>query len=501
MSDSSYITKLRESQTLVASRFVPRVIAPPPIINTFTLPNGFTINPTSGNTVDVNINGNLNVSGGIDPIFLQLVPQNIDNIPFNNSSQNKNGTIWIHTYKDSQQSDQFSLKLDNHIIFDTTNIHLKDSIKNIDFTTIKTNRIAVDFIDSTETNTLNNIGLSANLIPVTDNNLTLGTKNNRWADVWTTKINAEELNISPNTINVIDDNGNKMSISYDVAKGTSYITANDITVEAVTTSKNIPGQIDPALLPFSGLSFASKINITEYKNNIGNSLANQLLHSIYTLNKSVISTNFEIPRTTPECTIPKIIEILNGNYYIVINSNKNTEQILLPKIKASTNFTTTNTGSLNITSPFTIVSEELVDITDGDILIIYYSYVPNGTDIDIIFGFQNINFRLPINSVNNTNIIDKTITSSKLKDETIVNSKLGNASISLRTLSDEVLNYINSNTRDNTQISSILCLCNDLENKFNKVEKYIKLLSLTYFIKDNVTDNIITLDNIDDIEF
>jgi hypothetical protein len=501
MSDSSYITKLRESQTLVASRFIPRIINPPPIPTQFTLPNGFTITPTSNNTVNVNISGNLNVSGGIDPIFLQLVPQLGENIPFNTSSQGKKGTLWIQTYKDSQQNDQFTLRLDDNIIFNTNNVHLTETIKNINFETLKTNRIAVDFIDATTSNSSGNIQISANLIPSTTNNLTLGTQNNRWADIWTERINAQELNISPNTINVIDDNGNKMSISYDVAKGATFITTNDTTVEAVTTSKNIPGLIDPSFLPFSGLSFASKINISEYKNNIGNSLLDQLLNSIYTLNKSVIQTSFTIPMTTPECDIAKITQTLNGNYYIVVNSNKVTEQIYLPKIKASTNFSTSILQTPLITSPFTIVSEELVDITDGDILIIYYSYIPNGNDTDIIFGFQNINFRLPINSINNGNIIDNTITANKLRNEAITNDKLASSSISLRTLSNEVLNYINGNTRDNNQISSIICLCNDLESKFNKVEKFIKIFALTYFIKDTETDNIITLDNINEIDF
>ena len=502
MPDSSYITKLRESQTLVASRFVPRIINNVVTNTTPSFPSGFLLNQTSANTVDVNINGNLNVTqnvnieGGIDPIYVQLRPQTINTSPFS-----ENGTLWIQTYKDSQNNDQFTLKLDNNVIFNTNNLHLTETIKNINFETLKTNRIAVDFIDRTTTNTSGNIEISANLIPPAGSNLTLGTENNKWADVWTNKINAQELNISPNTINVIDDNGNKMSISYDVTKGATLITTNDVTVEAVTTSKIIPGQIDPSLLPFSGLSFASKINISEYKRNIGNSLVNQLLRSIYTLDKSVLTEYFEIPTTLPECTLPKIIELLNGNYYIVSNSNRSTEQILLPKIRATTNFNTTYTSNINVTSQFTIVSEELIDITDGDILIIYYSYIPNGTDIDVIFGFQNINFRLPINSINNNNIIDNTITSNKLKNESITNSKLASASISLRTLSDEVVKYINNTTRDNNQISSIVCLCTDLENKFNKVEKYIKLLSLTYFIKDTVTDNIITLDNISDIEF
>jgi hypothetical protein len=285
-----------------------------------------------------------------------------------------------------------------------------------------------------------------------------------------------------------------MCISYNVQKGTSFITTNDnITIETVTTSKNIPGQIDPSLLPFSGLSFASKINITEYKNNVGDSLVNLLLHGIYTLNKEVITSPFNQPTNNVEHNINKIIGQLNGNYYVVLNSNKNIEQIKLPKIKASTNFSASNTSALNITSPFTIQSEELLDITDGDVLIIYYSYIPNGSEFDIIFGFQNINFRLPINSVNNNNIIDNTIT----------NNKLTNESISLRTLSNEVLSYINNNnnTNDNSQISSLVSLAKDLENKFNKVEKYIKLLSLTYFIKDTLTDTNITLDNINDIDY
>jgi hypothetical protein len=492
MPDASYITKLLESQTLVASRFVPRVINTASNNNNnnlLTLPNGFSITPTSENTVDVNINGNLNISGGIDPIFLQLVPLagNSNTVPFN-----KSGTLWVHTYKDAVELSQYTLKLDNNIIYDTTNKHL-ESIKDIQFLTLKGTTIITNCITPESGSDI--IVKNANLVPSISNTQTLGS-----SDKWWAKSYINELHIKPNTIYIQDDDGNEMSISYDVKNSKSFITGNDVTVETVTTSKNIPGQIDPSLLPFSGLSFASKVNITEYKNNVSDSLVNQLLHSIYTLDKTVITDIFEIPTNTPECNITKITELLNGNYYVVINSNKSTEQIKLPKIKASTNFTT-SIGSINITSPFTILSEELVDITDGDVLIIYYSYIPNGTEIDIIFGFQNINFRLPINTVSNSNILDNTLTSSKLKDNIITNNKIANASISLRTLSDDVLKYIGENVRDNNQISSIVCVCNELENKFNKIEKYIKILSNTYFIKDTLSDNIITLDNIDEIDF
>ena len=493
MSDSSYITKLRESQTLVASRFVPRVINNVVTNNSpsVSFPTGFTFQNTTGNTVDVNINGNLNVTqnlnvdGGIDPIYLQLRPQTGTTSPFT-----ENGTLWVQTYADQQN--RFTLKLDNNTIYDTTNVHLVESINTLPFQTIKSETIATDYI-STFTNTKSSIIVNTSLIPAR-NDFTLGNNTNYWSSIYT-----KTLVIRPNTIHVVDDDGNKMSISYDLNKGTSLITKDDVTVETVTTSKNMPGQIDPSLLPFSGLSFASKIDITQYKQNVSNSLVNQLIRSIYTLDKSVITTNFEIPKTIPECNMSKIIEVLNGNYYIVINSNKSTEQISLPKIKASTNFTTT-TGSINITSPFTVISEEVVNITDGDILIIYYSYVPNGTDIDIIFGFQNINFRLPINSVSNTNILDNTLTTSKLKDGSITDNKLSSGSVSLRTLSNEVLNYINGNIRDNNQLSTIVCLCNDLENKFNKIEKYIKILSNTYYIKDTISDTTITLENIDEID-
>jgi hypothetical protein len=490
MSDSSYITKLREAQTIVASRFVPRIITSPQIINnTFTLPNGFSITPTSDNTVDVNINGNLNVSGGIDPIFLQLVPLTTNDIPYN-----KNGTLWIHTYNDNIGIKQYSLKLDSNVIFDTTNSHL-NSINNISFQTLKGNTIITNCI-SPENGNSDIVIKDANIIPSKDNEYTIGNQDKWWA-----KSYINELYIKNNTIYVQDDEGNEMTVSYDVKTCRSFYTLNDETIETVTTSKNIPGQIDPSLLPFSGLSFASKINITEYKQNVGDSLVNQLLYSIYTLDKSVLDTPFNIPINPIEHSINKITGQLNGNYYVVINSNKNVEQIKLPKIKASTNFNKDNISSINITSTFTILSEELIDITDGDVLIIYYSYIPNGDNFDIIFGFQNINFRLPINSVSNTNIIDNTITNRKLRDNTITNNKLANSSISLRNLSDEVINYINGNIKDNDQLSSIVCLCNDLENKVNKLEKFINIFAETYFIKDTLSDTLITLNNINDIIF
>lgn len=478
MGDASYITKLREAQTIVASRFVPRVNNTAQNNNLFSLPKGFSIIPTISDKVIVDINGDLNISRGIHPTFLQLKPQDDCD-----SQLDFKGKLWVKKY--TNEPNRFTLKLDNNTIYDT---------KPITFETLNGVNITVDTIKPSILNN-ENIKISGNLIPTEINKFTLGDDKNRWDHVYTNK-----LHVRDKTIFVEDDNGNEMSISYDIKNIKSFFTSNDITVEAVTTSKNIPGQIDPSLLPFSGVSFASKINITEYKNNVGsNSLLDQILYSIYTLDKSVITNKFDIPIYNPVCNITKIISLLNGNYYVVINSNKSTEKILLPKIRASTNFTD-NTGSLNITSSFTIVSEELVDVSDGDILIIYYSYIPNGDNFDIIFGFQNINFRLPINSVSNTNILNDTLTTSKLKDNIITNTKIADASISLRTFSSEVFNYINSNIKDNSQLDSFILQIRDLENKYNKIEKYIKILSNTYFIKDTISGNTITLDNIGDIE-
>jgi hypothetical protein len=193
-----------------------------------------------------------------------------------------------------------------------------------------------------------------------------------------------------------------------------------------------------------------------------------------------------------------INELLNGKYYIVQNNNKNNEQIFLPKIKASLNSTKTN-----ITSQFSLVSQESVTVTDGDILIIVSSCIPNGNNFDFYFGIQNINFRLPINSVNNTNLIDNSITESKIVNQSVSNTKLANKAITLRTLSDDVLDLILSNkpnNSDNSTISSISCLCNIIESKVNTLEKYIKLLSNTYYINDTFSGSTITLDNINEIE-
>jgi hypothetical protein len=286
-----------------------------------------------------------------------------------------------------------------------------------------------------------------------------------------------------------------MSISYDIQKCKSYITKDNVTVETITTSQHIPGQIDLNYLPFSGITFASKINLTQYKQNVSNSLLTQLLYSLYTLDKSVLSSYFENPTYITECSVAKLQKQLNGNYYVVINSNL-TEEVLLPRIRASTNF-----GNLddNVTSLFRVESEEVVTLTDGDILIIYSSYVPNGDSYDIIFGFQNINFRLPISSVSNNNITNNTITNAKIKDKTITENKLADSSISLRTLSSDIVNLLNRSS-NNGEVSTIICLCNDLENKVNKIEKFINIFSQTYFIKDTISDSLITLENIDDIE-
>jgi hypothetical protein len=268
-------------------------------------------------------------------------------------------------------------------------------------------------------------------------------------------------------------------------------------VESITTSKYMPGKIDANYLPFDGLTFASKVDLCEYKMDVSKSLLDQLIYSIYTLDRGIIKNSFEIPTYIVEHIIDKIIEQLSGNYYVVINTDQCVEPIILPKIKASTNYSTNN-SSFKITSVFSLVSEEVVNLTDGDILILYYSLVPDGDNFDIVFGFQNVNFRLPINSIRDNNILNNTISGPKIKSETITNRNLASSSVSLRTLSDDVLNYIK---QSGSNVSSIVCLCDNLENKLNKIEKYVRLLSDTYFIKDITTDKLITLDNIDDINF
>ena len=487
MSDSSYITTLRQARTIVASRFVPRIINTVTNSASPTLPAGFGLQPTSGNTVDVSINGNLHVSedlivdGGIDPIYLQLRPQTQTTSPFN-----QNGTLWVRTYLDNLNQSQYALNLDDKLVYDTTNQH----INNVQFQTLKTTNLNVDYISSSATNQTSSIIVNAHLIPSDSNKFTLGTETRPWSSIYT-----KELVISPNTIVVLGDDGKKMSISYDINNGTSFITHNEVTVQTVTTSKNVPGVIDPSLISFTGLSFASKINVTEYKNNVGDSLFDMLLNSIYTLDVNVNTTRFNPPDSIPDYSINMINDSLNGKYYIVQNNNKNNEQILLPKIKASLNST-----KVDLTSQFSLVSQELVTVTDGDILIIVSSCIPNGDNFDFYFGIQNINFRLPINSVNNTNIIDNSITESKIVNQTISNIKLANKAITLRTLADDVIDLILSKTVDNSTISTISCLCNNIESKVNTLEKYIKLLSNTYYINDTYSGSTITLDNINEIE-
>lgn len=502
MSDSSYITNLRQAQTLVGARFVPSIVNNVISFNNnnnnngnnnngnLSFPSGFSVQSITPNSVLVNITGsvniseNLNVEGGIDPLFLQLKPQTGSNSPFN-----LKGTLWVRTYFDNQNQPQYSLNLDDKLVYDTTNLHIT-SISNLEFQTLKATILNVDSISTSATNQTSTITINAHLVPSATNTFSLGTSQTRWSTIY-----ADKLFVSPNTIIVSGDDGKEMSISYDVTNGTSFITHNEVTVQTVTTSKTIPGIIDPALISFSGLSFASKINLSEYKNNIGDSLINLLLRSIYTLDISVNTTRFSQPDSIPEYNINMINEALNGKYYIVVNNNRNNEQIFLPKIKASLN----STKSI-LTSKFSLHSEELLSIGDGDILIIVSSCIPNGENFDFYFGIQNINFRLPINSINNSNIIDNSITENKLVNQSISNTKLANKSITLRTLSDDVIDLILNKSIDNSTISSISCLCNNIESKVNTLEKYIKLLSYTYFIKDTYSGSTITLDNINEIE-
>jgi len=58
------------------------------------------------------------------------------------------------------------------------------------------------------------------------------------------------------------------------------------------------------------------------------------------------------------------------------------------------------------------------------------------------------------------------------------------------------LELIASSTGGNTSVSTVI---QQLQTKINKLEKYVSLLSNTYFINDTLTGTTVNYDNIDEI--
>jgi hypothetical protein len=487
MSDASHITTLNQARTLVASRFVPRFNIP---ITEYKVaspfPNGFVIQQLNSNKVNVFIDGNVHVSqnmivdGGIEPIYLRLRPLTTTTPPYDQT-----GTLWIKEDA-SQQIPSYSLMMDGNEILNTS--PNKDGA----FGNIAMN---------TAYSLTNQINISTNLIPSIDGydgvaGFNLGSEDYFWSTLF-----VRDMVIAPNTIRVVGDNNTEMRICYDTTTGKSIVKTGEYEVETVTTSKMIPGQIDASFLPFSGLTFASKLNIETYITNVSNTLLDQLLRTIYTLNKEVVDGPVHDPGELVECDTGKLIKNITGHYYVVITNTGKKVTISLPKVIANTNLISETNSAILVTSPFTFLSEDVVEVSDGDIIIFYHNYVPNphqtGT-FDIIFGFQNINFRLPINSVANINILNNTITSSKLENNTITNAKLSSGSINVRTLSNDVLELIATSSGNNAEISTAI---GQLQTKINRLEKYITLMSCTYFITDTTTGENVTYDTIDQVVF
>lgn len=470
---------------MVGSRFVPRFNIP---ITEYKVaspfPNGFVIQQLNSSQVNVLIDGNVHVSqnlivdGGIDPIYLQLRPMNTTTPPFEQT-----GTLWIKE-DNSQKTPIYSLMMDNHEVFHTS------PIKNGNYA-----NLAVNVVYSPN----NEIQVSSNIVPSLNGydgttGYNLGSESSFW-----NKLFVRDLIISPNTIRVVGEDNTEMRICYDTKTGKSIVKTAEYEVETVTTSKLIPGQIDASFLPFSGLTFASKINVETYVANVSNTLLDQLLHTIYTLDKEVVDAPVHNPGQLVECDTAKLIKNITGHYYIVITSSGKKVPIALPKVIASTNLTSDSDSTILVTSPFTLLSQETVEVSDGDILIFYHSYVPNPQQIgtfNIIFGFQNINFRLPINSIANVNILNNTITSNKLEHQTITNEKMSSGSINVRTLSKEVLELIATSSGNNAGISTAI---GELQTTVNRLEKYVTLMSCTYFITDTTTGENVTYDTIDNV--
>jgi hypothetical protein len=288
----------------------------------------------------------------------------------------------------------------------------------------------------------------------------LGSKGASWNTVYT-----KDIFISTNTMYVEDETtGSTMIVKYDPDSLSTTLSNEKITVKSVNTSSSIPGQIDPSLLPFTGLSFIGQFNPVLYSTNVGSNFDTQTENMLQTLNYSVINSPVTFDSHTP-ITTNNIFKMLSGVYFTVYSPNIPIIPMTFSTLRAETDLQDFDKRLIgNITSNFVASNPVTYNLKDNDTLILSIILQYNeqdSTKIDIIVHWSQVEFKVPIGGVSTLNIMDYAVTNLKLANNSVntinlinfsvTNDKLADNSIS----TDKLIDYsVNNNKLANNSIGT-----------------------------------------------
>lgn len=324
--------------------------------------------------------------------------------------------------------------------------------------------------------------------------LSLGNENAYWKAIY-----AREVFTTNNTIYITDpETGDQMAIKYDPSNLSSTVSNNNITVQNVTTSKVIPGQIDSSLLPFTGLSFMGVLNGDTYVANIGNDFLPQTLKLMHTLDSVIINEAIEYTEPTTFRT-NDIFQRISGSYYTVSGINNPAGiTINIPELVADTNLPGFDKFIIgDITSTFSVFKEKEITIRDNDMLIISIGLVSNPEDmtkISLLVQWNRIEFRVPINGISTFNIVDNSITNLKLANYSVTNVKLADYSVDNIKLVD---NSVTERVLNNYSVSNLKLANNAVSNRILEDESITEnKLSNTSVGTNKIKPNVVTFDKL-----
>jgi hypothetical protein len=324
--------------------------------------------------------------------------------------------------------------------------------------------------------------------------LSLGNESAYWNAIY-----AREVYTTNNTIYITDPiTSERMAIKYDPANLSSTVSNSNITVQNVTTSKVIPGQIDSSLLPFTGLSFMGVLNGDNYVSTIGDSFIHQTLKLMHTLDNTIIT---QIPEYTEPTTYRTndIFQRISGSYYTVSGvNNPQGITISIPELVADTDLPGFDKFIIGeITTTFSIYQEKEITIKDNDMLIISCGLISNPNDmtkISLLVQWNRIEFRVPINGISTFNIVDSSITNVKLADYSVTNVKIADNSIDSIKLMN---NSVTERNIDNYSVTNIKLADNSVSNRTILDESITESkLSNTSVGTNKIKPNVITFDKL-----
>ena len=343
----------------------------------------------------------------------------------------------------------------------------------------------------------------------------LGNQEAYWNSVY-----AREIFTTDGTIYVVNpETSEQMTIKYNPVTLRATISNEFATVQSVNTSMITSGQIDANLIPFTGFSFIGKLNPRTYSL-VSNSFISQTLFLIYTMSFS-LTTSIYTPTMAPTFKTNELFQTLAGAYYIVSGLGETeTFNLTFYKLTANTNLADYNRSAEGtVTSLFRESSPQTLALSNNDMIILTVSLEPSDNGPVITFEWTQMQFRIPINGVTTANIVDQSITNTKLgynsvsylnlqanavntlhiADGSVVYSKISpdaiatqniqNQAVTLDKVSPEVYDFIVNKYNQtivelNATKAELVSSNARWEKRFAAIDQYISVMAKTYTIQD-----------------